>query len=103
MKATTEECLRYDFPVKSIQRIASEDVEMRGKLLRKNDRVRWFISSANRDPDSFPEAETFDIARHPNQHVAFGWARIIASAQRSRAWKARRCSGRWRNVSPGCA
>jgi cytochrome P450 len=58
--------------VKSIQRIASEDVEMRGKVLRKDDRVRWFISSANRDPDAFPEPETFDIARHPNQHVAFG-------------------------------
>ena len=72
MKAATEECLRYDSPVKSIQRIASEDVEMRGKVLRKNDRVRWFISSANRDPDAFPEAETFDISRHPNQHVAFG-------------------------------
>jgi cytochrome P450 len=71
-KATTEECLRYDAPVKSIQRIASEDVEMRGKVLRKDDRVRWFISSANRDPDAFPEPETFDIARHPNQHVAFG-------------------------------
>jgi cytochrome P450 len=71
-KAATEECLRYDSPVKSIQRIASEDVEMRGKVLRKDDRVRWFISSANRDPDAFPEPETFDIARHPNQHVAFG-------------------------------
>ncbi len=71
-KAATEECLRYDSPVKSIQRIASEDVEMRGKLLRKHDRVRWFISSANRDPEAFPDPETFDIARHPNQHVAFG-------------------------------
>jgi len=71
-KAATEECLRYDSPVKSIQRIASEDVEMRGKVLRKDERVRWFISSANRDPDAFPEPETFDIARHPNQHVAFG-------------------------------
>ncbi len=51
--------------VKSIQRIASEDVEMRGKLLRKHDRVRWFISSANRDPEAFPDPETTDIARHP--------------------------------------
>jgi cytochrome P450 len=71
-KAATEECLRYDSPVKSIQRIASEDVEMRGKVLRKNDRIRWFISSANRDPNAFSEPETFDIGRHPNQHVAFG-------------------------------
>ena len=71
-KAATEECLRYDSPVKSIQRIASQDVEMRDKVLRKDDRIRWFISSANRDPEAFPNPETFDITRHPNQHVAFG-------------------------------
>jgi cytochrome P450 len=71
-KSATEECLRYDSPVKSIQRIASQDVEMRGKVLRKDDRIRWFISSANRDPDAFPNPETFDITRSPNQHVAFG-------------------------------
>jgi cytochrome P450 len=71
-KAATEECLRYDSPVVSIQRIASEDVEMRGKVLRKEDRVRWFISAANRDPEAFPNPDMFDIARHPNQHVAFG-------------------------------
>jgi cytochrome P450 len=71
-KLATEECLRYDSPVKSIQRIASEDVEMRGNLLRKNDRVRWFISSANRDPVMFEKPDRFDITRWPNQHVAFG-------------------------------
>jgi cytochrome P450 len=71
-KQATEECLRYDAPVISIQRIATQDVEMRGKVLRKDDRVRWFISSANRDPEAFPNADTFDIFRHPNQHVAFG-------------------------------
>ena len=71
-KQATEECLRYDSPVISIQRIATEDVEMRGKVLRKGDRVRWFISSANRDPEAFPNPETFDVFRHPNQHVAFG-------------------------------
>src|SRR6266542_3881245 len=71
-KLATEECLLYDSPVKSIQRIASEDVEMRGKLLRKNDRVRWFISSANRDPAMFDKPDRFDINRWPNQHVAFG-------------------------------
>src|SRR5580704_2101807 len=71
-KQATEECLRYDAPVISIQRIATQDVEMRDKVLRKNDRIRWFISSANRDPDAFPSPDTFDISRHPTQHVAFG-------------------------------
>jgi cytochrome P450 len=71
-KMATEECLRYDAPVKSIQRIASEDVEMRGRVLHKNDRIRWFITSANRDPEMFAQPETFDISRDPNPHVAFG-------------------------------
>jgi len=71
-KRATEECLRYDSPVKSIQRIASQDVQMRDKVLERNDRVRWFISSANRDPAMFQNPERFDITRWPNQHVAFG-------------------------------
>jgi cytochrome P450 len=71
-KRATEECLRYDAPVKSIQRIAAQDVEMRGKILRKHDRIRWFISSANRDPEVFADPDTFDISRDPNPHVAFG-------------------------------
>jgi cytochrome P450 len=71
-KRATEECLRYDAPVKSIQRLAVQDVEMRGKVVRKDDRIRWFISSANRDPEVFANPETFDISRDPNPHVAFG-------------------------------
>jgi cytochrome P450 len=71
-KWATEECLRYDAPVKSIQRLASQDIEVRGKVMEKNDRIRWFISSANRDPNVFAEPEKFDISRQPNPHVAFG-------------------------------
>jgi cytochrome P450 len=71
-RLATEECLRYDSPVVSIQRIAAQDVELRGKVMRKNDRIRWFISSANRDPDAFESPLNFDISRHPNPHVAFG-------------------------------
>jgi cytochrome P450 len=70
--SATEECLRYDPPVKSTQRIASADVELRGKRLRRHDRIRWAIASANRDPAIFPEPDRFDIGRHPNPHVAFG-------------------------------
>ncbi|MEK7806954.1 MAG: cytochrome P450 [Chloroflexota bacterium] len=68
----TEECLRYDAPVRSIQRIAAVDVELRGKVIKKGDRLRWFITSANRDPEVFAEPDKFDITRWPNQHVAFG-------------------------------
>ena len=72
MVRATEEALRYDSPVKSISRIADDDVEMRGKQIRKDDRIRWFMSSANRDPDKFENPDTMDITRWPNPHVAFG-------------------------------
>jgi len=41
-------------------------------VMRKGDRIRWFISSANRDPNVFADPEKFDISRQPNPHVAFG-------------------------------
>ncbi len=56
----------------SIQRIATRGVEMPGKVLKKDGRIRWFISSASRDPEAFPDSERFHITRHPNQHVTFG-------------------------------
>jgi len=71
-KWATEECLRYDAPVKSIQRLASQDLEVRDKVMSKDDRIRWFISSANRDPNVFVDPDKFDISRQPNPHVAFG-------------------------------
>jgi len=72
MVRATEEALRYDSPVKSLQRIATEDIEMRGKHIKKDDRIRWFVSSANRDPEKFENPDTMDISRWPNAHVAFG-------------------------------
>ena len=72
MKSTTEECLRYDSPVKSLLRLANEDVELGGKTIKKSDRVRWFMNSANRDPEMFPDPDTFDINRYTDLHVAFG-------------------------------
>jgi cytochrome P450 len=71
-RVATEECLRYDPPVKSTQRIAAEDVERHGKTIRKGDRLRWIMAAANRDPRAFADPDRFDIARQPNPHVSFG-------------------------------
>src|SRR5262249_42443825 len=61
----TEECLRYDAPVKSLGRTAVEDVELHGKRIRQNDQLLWYISAANRDPRVFPEPDRFNIAHNP--------------------------------------
>ena len=68
-----EEILRYDSPLKSVQRIATQNIEIEdGQRVGKDDRVRWVISSANRDPSIFDNPDDLDISRNPNPHVAFG-------------------------------
>lgn len=71
-KPATEECLRFDPPVKSFSRIATRDIERRGRRFRENDRIRCIISAANRDPEVFDEPDSFDITRDRTRHVAFG-------------------------------
>lgn len=68
----TEECLRYDSPVRSAVRVATRDVELRGKVIRASQRLRWWVISANRDEDAFDRADAFDIGRTPNPHLTFG-------------------------------
>jgi cytochrome P450 len=68
----TEEALRFDPPVKSLERIAVSDVELNGKQILAGDRVRWIIASANRDPRRVTDPDTFDITRSPNPHLSFG-------------------------------
>jgi cytochrome P450 len=71
-RLAVEECLRYDPPVKSTQRIAAQDVERHGQTIRRGDRIRWIMAAANRDPRAFAEPERFDVGRKPNPHVSFG-------------------------------
>ena len=71
-RVATEECLRYDPPVKSTQRIAAADVEIAGQTIRKGDRLRWIMAAANRDPRVFSDPDVFDIGRQPNPHISFG-------------------------------
>jgi cytochrome P450 len=70
--SATDEILRFESPVKSVERIATTDVELRGKTIRAGERVRIFFSGANRDPEKFPDPDVFDIRRPPNRHLAFG-------------------------------
>jgi cytochrome P450 len=68
-----EETLRFDGSSQILVRRVSEDVMLRGKLLRKGDRVGLCVISANRDADKFANAEVFDIRRGSRDHLAFGY------------------------------
>ena len=72
LRTAVEECLRYDPPVKSTQRIATADIDVGGRTIRAGDRMRWIMTSANRDPDVFAEPDRFLVDRHPNPHISFG-------------------------------
>jgi cytochrome P450 len=48
------------------------DVEFGGKTIPRNTEVWGMLAAANRDPAMFPEPDVFDIARQPNEHLAFG-------------------------------
>lgn len=72
VELAVEECLRYDSPVRSAVRVATRDVELRGKVIRATERVRWWVISANRDAEVFERADEFDIGRSPNPHLTFG-------------------------------
>ena len=47
---------------------------MRGRTIREGERLVLFYASANRDEEVFDRPFTFDVTRHPNKHLGFGWA-----------------------------
>jgi cytochrome P450 len=70
--SAVEEVLRWATPVAYWTRTAKVDVEMDGQHIPKGDRVVSMLRSANRDEEVFGAPFTFDVARQPNPHVAFG-------------------------------
>jgi len=67
-----EEIIRYVTPVNHMVRTASEDYSLRGRTIRKGDRLVLFYGSANRDEDVFDAPDVFRLDRDPNPHLAFG-------------------------------
>ena len=67
-----EEVLRYRSPVKLMFRVTTRDTRIGDKDISVGSGVSAWIGSADRDEAQFPNAETFDIHRSPNRHLAFG-------------------------------
>jgi cytochrome P450 len=67
-----EEMLRYCNPLHYFRRTATRDTVLHGTEIKAGDKVAMYYTSANRDEDVFPDAQTFDIHRTPNPHLSFG-------------------------------
>jgi cytochrome P450 len=72
LPSAIEEMLRWVTPVVHFRRTATRATELRGRRIADGDKVVVFYSSANRDEEVFAAPDRFDVARTPNEHVAFG-------------------------------
>ena len=67
-----EEMLRFDSPLHLFERTAKTDTVVAGVEIKEGQKIAALLGSANRDPEAFTAADTFDIRRDPNNHIAFG-------------------------------
>jgi cytochrome P450 len=69
-----EELLRYLTIVHTgRRRVATEDVEIAGQLVRAGEGVILANDAGNRDETAFPEPDRLDIHRQARHHIAFGF------------------------------
>jgi cytochrome P450 len=68
-----EETMRY-YPINWTGcRTAVDDIELGGQQIAKDDFVVMAYAAANRDPDTYPDPDTYDITRSfDNDHLGFG-------------------------------
>ena len=68
------EIIRWQSPVLHIRRTMARDAELRGKHLRKGDKVVMWYISGNRDERAIEHADDFIIDRtNPRHHLSFGF------------------------------
>jgi cytochrome P450 len=70
-----EEVLRWTTPTMHFGRTATASVKVRDRVIRPSDLVTLWLASGNRDEAEFPNADSFDITRSPNKHLALGYGR----------------------------
>ena len=74
IESAVDELLRYLSPVQfAPRRVAVEDAEVNGAMIRQGDGVFAINAMANRDAAEFPNPDEFDIGRDASNHLAFGY------------------------------
>jgi cytochrome P450 len=68
------ETIRWQTPLAHMSRVATRDIEVGGKTIRKGERVVMWYISGNRDESVIHNPDAFDIERErPRQHLSFGF------------------------------
>jgi len=67
-----EEMLRWETPVTSVVRVTTQDTELSGCPIAADQVVSVMLGSANTDERAWDEAESVNVDRRVNKHLAFG-------------------------------
>lgn len=71
-KTALEEMMRFDSPLHMFERTATSQTTIGNTTVEVGQKVVSMLGSANRDDEVFSQADTFDITRELNPHIAFG-------------------------------
>jgi cytochrome P450 len=89
-----EELLRFESPLQLNNRMATAPLDVGGRTLPAGSFVTLALGAANRDPAVFAAPDVLDIARKPNNHLAFGQGAHACSGMNVARLEARVAIGR---------
>ena len=71
---TASEIIRWQTPLAHMRRTATEDTEIDGHKIAKNDKLAMWYVSANRDESIFPDGDSVIVDReNARRHLSFGY------------------------------
>ena len=74
ISSMVSETIRYQTPLAHMRRVATRDIELGGKTIKKGDNVVMWYISGNRDEEMIDNPNAYIIDRErPRQHLSFGF------------------------------
>lgn len=77
----TDEMVRWVSPVTHFFRTATQDYQLRGRIISAGQSLMMCYPSANRDAEVFEQPFRFDVTRKPGRHLAFGYGPHVCLGQ----------------------
>ena len=85
-----------------VDRVATEDLEIGGQLIRAGEFVLMNLPAGNWDTEYVDNPEVFDVDRNTRGHLGFGYGVHQCIGQTSPESRCRWRSPLWRGDCPGC-
>ena len=82
LRPVLDEGLRWESPVQIVTRETTRAIELHGVAIPAGSTMILGVGSANRDPAHFADPDRFDIARRPEDHIAFGLGKHYCAGSR---------------------